>query len=335
MTVRHISIAGTGKYLPDRIVLSQDLDKTLKKTNGWVQSKSGVAKRHFANPDETTSFMAAQAAKQALETAKILPESLDCIIGACGVMEQPIPCTAVLVQKQLRLQGYGIPAFDINSTCLSFLSAFDMASYMIDSGRFNHILIVSSDIPSLGLDWNHMESCTIFGDGAAAVILSRETDGKNTKIISSRMETYSEGSTYCQIQAGGTKLHPSRFKEDLNKYALFEMDGKAAYKLTASVIDGFMDRLFQDTGFGLDDIDVVIPHQASWLSMHHLCKRLGIPEEKLIDIFSTHGNQVAASIPTAVHEAFSSQRIQYGDKILIIGTAAGISLGGMILEYTQ
>lgn len=335
MIKRLINISATGKYLPKKIVFSQDLDERLHKSSGWVQAKSGVAKRHFANPDETTSFMAAQAAKQALEKASILPEQIDCIIGACGVMEQPIPCTASLVQKWLGLQNSGITAFDINSTCLSFLSAFDVASYMIDAGRFKHVLIVSSDIPSLGLDWSHMESCTIFGDGAAATILSRPLDSQSTRIWASRMETYSEGSAYCQVQAGGTRLHPSKFKEDLNKYALFEMDGKAAYKLTANVIDGFIERLFKDTGLSLKNIDVVIPHQASRLAMHHLRKKLEIPEGKLIDIFATHGNQVAASIPTVLHEAFLIQRIQRGNKILIIGTGAGISLGGMIMEYNQ
>ncbi len=335
MPIRLINITGTGKYLPDKIVPSQELDAKLGKPNGWVQNKSGVSKRYFASQHETTSFMATQAAKEALKKAAISPEELDCIIGACGVMEQPIPCTATLVHKQLGLVKSGIAAFDINSTCLSFLSALDIASYMIDAKRFRNVLIVSSDIPSLGLNWNHMESCTIFGDGAAATILSSPTEKQETRILSSRLETYSEGSSYCQVQAGGTKLHPSRFMEDLSEYALFEMDGKAAYKLTASVIDDFVGRLFKDTKLTLDDMDWVIPHQASLLAMHHLRKKLGVPEEKLIDIFSTHGNQVAASIPTAFHEAFLTNKIRSGDKILLIGTGAGVSLGGMILEYNQ
>jgi 3-oxoacyl-[acyl-carrier-protein] synthase-3 len=250
-------------------------------------------------------------------------------------MEQPIPCTASLVQRRLGLESSGIAAFDINSTCLSFLSALDSISYMVESERFKHVLIVSSDIPSLGLNWEHMESCTIFGDGAAAVVLSKSSDESSTSILSSRMETYSEGSKYCQVQAGGTKMHPSQFKESLDEYILFEMDGKAAYKLTASVIDGFIERLFKGTNLSIDDMSLVVPHQASLLAMHHLRKKLGVPEDKLIDIFSTHGNQVAASIPTALHEAFLNRRVKQGDKLLLIGTGAGISLGGMILEYNQ
>lgn len=330
-----INIAGTGKYLPGKIISSVELDIKLGKNKGWVENKSGVLSRHFATLEETTSFMAVHAAKNALAKANLAPEDLDCIIGACGVMEQPIPCTAVLVQKQLGLEKSGIAAFDINSTCLSFLSALDSVSYMVDAERFKHVLIVSSDIPSLGLNWEHMESCVIFGDGAAAVVISRSSNENCTNILSSHMETYSEGSSYCQVQAGGTKMHPSQFNGNLAKHALFEMDGKAAYKITASMIDGFIERLFNGTGLKLNDIDLVVPHQASLLAMHHLRKKLGVPEEKLIDIFATHGNQVAASIPTALHEAFLNNRIGRGDKVLLIGTGAGISLGGMILEYNQ
>lgn len=335
MKHRQIHIAGTGKYLPREIISSSDLDRKLGKENGWVENKSGITKRHFASPDETTSFMAASAAKQALINANLKPSDLDCIIGACGVMEQSIPCTAALVQKQLGLEDSGIAAFDINSTCLSFLSALDNISYMIDAGRFKNVLIISSDIPSLGLNWSDMESCTIFGDGASAIIVSQAKPDKCTNIIASHMETYSKGAGYCQVQAGGTKLHPSQFKGDLSKYALFEMNGKAAYKMTAEIIDEFIKRLFAGTGLDLKDIDLVIPHQASKLAMHHLRKKLGIVEEKLIDIFSTHGNQVAASIPTAIHEAFLGNKIFPRSKILLIGTGAGISLGGMIMEYNQ
>lgn len=335
MFKRSLSIVGIGKYLPERVVLSEELDVKLGKDKGWVENKSGVSKRHFATPEETTSFMAAQAAKQALEQANISPEELDCIVGACGVMEQPIPCTAALVQKQLGLEKSGIAAFDVNSTCLSFLTALDLISYMVDSGRFKNVLIISSDIPSLGLNWEHMESCAIFGDGAAAVVISRSSNSSQTNILASHMETYSDGNAYCQVQAGGTKMHPSQFKGNLAEYALFEMDGKAAYKLTSKVIDRFIERLFEGTDLSLDDIDIVIPHQASLLAMHHLRKKIAVPEEKLIDIFSTHGNQVAASIPTALHEAFLNKRIKQGDKLLLIGTGAGISLGGMILEYNQ
>ena len=333
MLKNQIKIMGTGKYLPERVVLSSELDKRLNKKSGWVENKSGVYKRHFASAKETSSFMAAQAAERALLQANIKSGDLDCIVSACGVGEQAIPSTASLIQRQLGLERSGIAAFDVNSTCLSFLSALDVLSYMLNAGRYERALIVSSDIPSVGLDWSDMESCTIFGDGAAAVVISSEDVKENAmSILASRIETYSEGSAYCQVRGAGTKIHPLHFKGDFAQYMLFEMDGKAVYKLIASLMSGFIKRLLDGVGLSLQDIDLVVPHQASLLAMHHLWKKLGIPKERTVDIFSTHGNQVAASIPTALHEAYEMGRIKRGDKVLLLGTSAGISLGGMVLE---
>jgi 3-oxoacyl-[acyl-carrier-protein] synthase-3 len=333
MNQRSLKILGTGKYLPERVVSSLELDTKLGKRKGWVENKSGILKRHFANSNETTSFMATQAARQALSNSNLKPEDLNCIVSACGVMEQAIPSTSTLVQKHLGLSGTA--SFDINSTCLSFLSALDVIASMIKTNRFENVLIVSSDIPSLGLNWDDMESCTIFGDGAAAAVLSQRSEQNNTNILAAHMETYCKGSSFCQIRAGGTKILPSQHKVNFEKYSLFEMDGSAAYKLTAQALPIFLEHLFEETKLNLSDIDLVIPHQASKPAIHYLLKKLSIPKEKLIDIFSNHGNQVAASIPTALHEAFSNNKIQRGNKILLIGSSAGISLGGMILEYNQ
>ena len=330
---RKLSLSGVGKYLPKKVILAQDIYDRLGKKD--EKNKLNISHRYFANVDETTSFMATEAAQEALRDANLAVEELDCIIGACGVMEQSIPGTSVLVQTRLGLENSGITTFDINTTCLSFLSALDIASYMIEASRFKNVLIFSSDIPSLGLDWNNAENCVIFGDGAAAAIFSKASNNKEIKIISSHMETYSKGSDYCRVRAGGTLLHPTQFKGDLLEHALFEMNGKMAYKLTAEIIQDFIRKLFSKTDLQLSDIDLVIPHQASSLALHHLRKELHIPQEKLIDIFSTHGNQVAASIPTALYEAVNLGKIKRGDKILMIGTGAGIALGGIILEYNQ
>jgi 3-oxoacyl-[acyl-carrier-protein] synthase-3 len=330
---RKISLGGVGKYLPKKLVLAQEIYDRLGKNS--KRNKLNILHRHFSNQDETTSYMATQASLQALKNANLKAEDLDCIIGACGVMEQAIPGTSVLVQKKLGLENSGIATFDINTTCLSFLSALDIASYMIDAGRFKNILIFASDIPSLGLNWNDEESCIIFGDGAAAAIFSNPKKNTEIEIISSLMETYSKGSDYCRVKAGGTLLHPTKFKGDLLEFALFEMNGKSAYKLTAEMIKNFIKKLFSQTNLQLSDIDLVIPHQASSLALHHLRKELNIPKEKIIDIFATHGNQVAASIPSSLFEAVTSEKIKRGDRVLMIGTGAGISIGGIILEYNQ
>jgi 3-oxoacyl-[acyl-carrier-protein] synthase III len=330
-----ISIAGTGIYLPEKIITSETLDQKLGKESGWVRNKSGVIKRYFSSEHETTSFMAVKAAIQAVENSGIKMNDIDCIISASGGMEQAIPSTSSIISRDLGLEKAGITTFDVNSTCLSFLSALDIASCMIEARRFNHVLIVSSEIPSLSMNWKDMESCTIFGDGAAAAVVTNisEKSKNNIRVLSSHFATYSDGIEHCQIRSGGTKLHPNKGGNDYAKYAFFEMNGKATYKFTAELLPKFLKNLFDKAGLKISDIDLFIPHQASKLAIRHLQDRVKIPEEKLINIFSENGNQVAASIPSALHHAFITNKIKNGDRILLLGTSAGISVGGMLLQY--
>lgn len=325
-----IKITGTGNYLPLNKVLSTELDERLGLPPGTVEKKSGLISRHFASPEETSSYMGAQAALKAIEQAGIRLTEIDAIISASGVGEQLIPCTAALIQKQLGLEESGISCFDINSTCLSFITALDVASYLIDGGRFNRILIVSSDIASAGIDWTDLETCTIFGDGAAACLVEK-SDGSQ-RILGSHFITNSNGSTYCQVIAGGTLIPPSKAGRD-PRSDLFYMDGKKVFKLASKLVDQMTDELMTRAGVTLADIDWVVPHQASLLAMHHIRKRLNLSEDKFVDIYAHHGNQIAASIPTVLNHLVRNEKIQRGDLVFLLGTGAGLSAGGIVLEF--
>lgn len=324
-----IRIIGMGKYLPQNKVLSLELDAKLGLSPGSVEKKSGLVSRHFASTHETTSYMGAKAALQALKNANLKLTDIDVIVSACGVGEQAIPSTSTLIQKQLGLETSGIACFDINSTCLSFLTALDTMSYLIACGRFKRALIVSSDIPSFGINWQDMETCTIFGDGAAACIIEKSDD--TSRILGTHMETHSIGSTYCCLEAGGTRILPTH--PDHQRYGLFYMDGKKVFKLAKRLIAHTKEIVFKKVGLTIDAIDWVIPHQASQLAMHHVRKNLRIPSEKFVDIYATHGNQMAASIPNALYSLIESKKLQRGHLIYFLGTSAGISSGGMIMEY--
>ena len=324
-----VKIAGIGQYLPEKKIFSSELDHQLNLKAGSVQKKSGIISRHFAIEHETTSYMGAQAALRAIEHAGISLADIDVIISACGAGEQPIPCTAVLIQKQLGLEKSGIPCFDINSTCLSFLTALDTIAYLIDAGRFKRALIISSDIPSLGLNWQDMETCTIFGDGAAACVLEKSTN--SNRIIATHMETYSIGSDYCRLEAGGTRIPPAQSYD--RERGLFCMDGKKIFKLASQLLEQSNKTLLNKAGVTMSDIDWVVPHQASLLALHHLSKRLHIGPEKYVNIYATHGNQMAASLPSALSHHVHAKKIERGQLIYLIGTGAGISAAGMILEY--
>lgn len=324
-----IKIVSMGKYLPQNKVLSSDLDTKFSLPSGSIAKKSGLISRHFVQPHETTSYMGAKAALEALKNANLKLTDIDVIVSACGVGEQAIPSTATLIQKQLGLETSAIACFDINSTCLSFLSALDIMAYLIEARRYKRALIVSSDIPSAGINWQDMDTCTIFGDGAAACIIEK-SDG-SSRIIGRHMETHSIGANYCKLEAGGTRIPPSH-PESVN-HALFYMNGKKVFKLARRIITNTKEVIFTQAGLTNNDIDWFVPHQASLLAMHHVRKSLNIAPEKFVDIFATHGNQMACSIPTALYSLIESHKLKRGHLIYLFGTGAGISSGGIIMEY--
>ncbi|HLO85862.1 MAG TPA: beta-ketoacyl-ACP synthase III [Nostocaceae cyanobacterium] len=330
MHTRQVKILSTGKYLPKNKVNAEELETRLGLNPGWIAKKSGVLTRHFVT-DETASLMGAYAAKDALFTSGLSLTEIDCIICTSGIPEQSIPCTASLVQKQLGGENLGIPAFDINSTCLSFVTGLDMISYLIDIGRFKNVLLVASEICT-GLNWQDKETCTLFGDGAAAAVITKSAPTESAKIIASRMETYSKGAHLTECQAGGNKYPVEQYTSN-SEHLLFKMDGKGIYRVASEILPDFVGRLLHPTGLKLSDIDMIIPHQASLMAIRLLSKQLNIPEEKLMVIAHNHGNTIAASIPMALHEAIIQRRIKKGDRIMLLGTSAGFSIGGIILEY--
>lgn len=331
MQVRHVKILATGKYLPRNKVTAKALGQRIGLAEEWIIKKSGVLTRYFVE-DETASQMGAYAAKDALEAAGLSLADIDCIICASGTTEQSIPCTAALIQKQLGAVNSGIPAFDINSTCLSFITGLDTISYLVDAGRYQRVLLVSTDIASFALNWDHKESCTLFGDGAAAVIIAKSEKHESSKIVCSRMETYSKGAHLAEGCGGGSKHHPKEYTQTPNLF-FFSMDGRGVYRLASEVLPDFIERMLQPSQLRVADMNLVVPHQASLMAMQLLRKQLGIPEEKLMVIVQNHGNTIAASVPMALHEAIIQGKIQRGDRVMLIGTSAGFSVGGMVLEY--
>lgn len=322
-----VAILGTGAYLPQNRLQSTDIDARLGWKTGETEARFGIASRAVATAEETTSMMAAKAARQALDEAG--GEAPDLILGACGVMEQPIPSTAALVQARLGYERSGIPAYDVNATCLSFVAALDHAALMIGAGRARRVLIVSADIASVGLDWNHPEAAAIFGDGAAAVVLG-PSYGRSA-ILSQRIETYSEGREACVLAAGGTRINPARGIAPAD--AMFRMDGQAAFRAASRRLPRFLARLLGDAGIARDGLDCIVPHQASALALDHARAALGFAKDRMVDIFAQYGNQIAASIPTALHRAIAEGRLKRGQTALLIGTSAGVSIGGAVLRY--
>ena len=323
--MKHINIIGTGKSLPKNEVTASMIDKKCNLKEGKTLKITGLEKRYFLE-NEPVDDLILRAINQALENAKLNIDDIDCIISANATMQQMIPYNGAGVHGLLKPKK-PIPSFDINMTCLSALRAFDVASNLLDA--YPRILIVSCDIASTGLDWSDIRTAGIFGDGAAAMILEKSTKGG---IIVSNFETHSEGFEFCQIRGGGTKNAPSRYQRDYKEVGYFEMDGKKLFKLSSKILPKFIHSTLKSKGLTLDDIDWIVPHQASQASLNHIVRMLKIDKSKLIDIFHNHGNQVAASIPTALHELFMTKDLKSGERVMLIGTSAGIGLGLVVWE---
>lgn len=317
-------ISGTGHYVPGSHILSADIDADFSRAKGKTQARTGIVRRPRVS-GESSSSMAVEAARRALEAASLHPEKLGLIISASAVPEQPIPAMGPLIKDGLGLRKCPTFAFDINSSCLSFVTACDMASRYLATSDAQHVLVVSSEIASRALPWREdVDTAAMFGDGAAAAIIS-----KGGALVASHMETWSEGYHDCEIASGGTRFNFETQLHDFTEGARFRMDGRAAYRLAVRVIQPFLNSLLAKAGWLLQDVDLVVPHQASRGALDHLVSKLGIPKEKIIDLIADHGNQIAASIPMALHRARIDGRLREGAKVLLIGTSAGFSIGGL------
>jgi 3-oxoacyl-[acyl-carrier-protein] synthase-3 len=325
-----LRIIGLGRYLPKRVVPSSDLEALCGVPAGWVERRNGVRERRWVT-DETSSFMGAQAAFEALEEAGLKADRLDLIINASGTAEQAIPDTGALIQRQLGLGASGIPAITVHNTCLSFISAMDVSGNLLAMGRYKNILIVSSDIASCGINPKEPESASLVGDAAAAAVVTRSASGESSIIHSALMKTYGDGAYLTAIMGGGSGRHPNRTStrpED----NLFHMDGPAVLRMVREVGNGFLEELYPGLSKGLLDIDIVVPHQASKVGLQ-MMTHFGWPAERIMHTLEWLGNCVAASIPVTLYEAVRQGAIQRGDKVLIAGTGAGLSIGGLVLTY--
>jgi 3-oxoacyl-[acyl-carrier-protein] synthase-3 len=325
-----IAITGIGSYLPPSVQTAAAFDALVGKAPGWSERVSGVRLRHVAR-NETVIDMAAAAARQAIAEAEISPRHLDCIIAAGALAHQPIPTSAVLLQSALGLGSSGIPAFDVNATCLGFVAALDLAGALVTAGRYRTILVTAADMPSRGTRREDPEVKAMFGDGAAAVVVRRARE-PGQGVLALRMETYGEGAGACTLRAGGTGLDPHADLASFLDATWFEMDGPLAYRVSSRHMPGFFERLLSAAGVTLDNIDLVVPHQASAHALQLMRRKLRVPEEKLVDLLAERGNQVSASIPSMLDHAIATGRAGRGDLVLLIGTAAGITLGGAVIR---
>ena len=372
-----VRIVSVGSHTPSRRVTSAELDAAHGRSPGLTFARSGVAERHWVGAGETSLGMVVGALREALDRAGWDADHLDALIVASVVPEQPMPTTAILAAARLGATGGRLQAFDVNASCLGFLTALQQACFGIAIGRWSRVAVAAADIASKGLNHADLESSALFGDGAAAVLLEGpqvespsaapvpsaarvpsvepaltvepaptvervETPGgasgpdpldqRPSEILALRLTAYPSAAELCRIPAGGTRWNAITPPPDPSDY-LFAMDGLGMMKLVAREMPGFLDGLLDEAGVRADQIDAVVPHQASGLGLRFLRERLPVRREAVVDILAEHGNQVSASMPTALAHAVASGRLRRGQLCLLIGTGAGLLFGGAVLRF--
>lgn len=327
-----VRVLGTGAHRPSRVVASSDLDVAHGRPAGTSEARSGVRSRRWAGSDETSSVMAAAAVRGALDAAGLDAGDLDALVVSAVAPEQPMPTTAVLTASHLGVPGGRVAAFDVNASCVGFLTALDVASAGVAVGRWRRVAVVASEIASKGLDHREVEGSALFGDGAAAVVVGRTGPEDGSAVLASASAVWPDARDACRIDAGGTRLNVTTPPDDPSAY-LFRMDGAALLRQVARHLPGFLRDLEAQAGLGVGEVDVVVPHQASAVGLRYLRERVGVRPDAVVDILAAHGNQVSASVPTALHHAVTSGRLQRGGTALLLGTGAGLALSATVLRY--
>lgn len=308
---RHVEIAGYGVCLP----------------KNTVQFKDQTRYRVVEN-EETQLDLAEAAIQAALENANLSIKDIDCLVSASAVGVQPIPCTAALIHERVA-KGLSIPAMDINTTCTSFISALSTMSHLIEAGEYRRVLIVSSEVGSLGLNPKQKESYELFGDGAAAFIF--QASDKDKGVIASLQRTWSEGAHDTEIRGGLTSYQPKEYSEETKTNFMFDMKGKKILLLSARVIPEMFQEFQEKSGISKDAVDYIIPHQAS-RALPLVMEKLGVDENKYLNIVSDYGNMVSVAVPFGLAYALDHGYVKEGDTIFLMGTAAGMTVNMLALK---
>ncbi len=325
-----VRILSVGRHTPALRVTSAELDQRFGRAPGSTAGRSGVRERRWIGADETTVSMTTAALGRALDSAGLGIDDLDALIVTSVAPEQPMPTTAILVAARLGATDGVLEAFDVNASCLGFLTGLQQAAFGIACGRWRRVAVAAVDIASKGLNHADLESSALFGDGAAAVIVGPAE--QESAILALRLRSYPSAAELCRIRAGGSRWNPVTPPLDPADY-LFAMDGLGMMKLVSRELPSFLDGVLADAGVRRDRLQVVVPHQASGLGLRYLRERLGIDPHTVVDILAENGNQVSASMPTALAEAVESGRLQRGGLALLIGTGAGLVFGAAVLRF--
>ncbi len=317
-------LTGTGSALPRRALGNDELAKMVDTSNEWIVERTGIRNRHVAAPDETTSSLATEAARRAVEAAGIEAKAIDLIVLATATPDQTFPASATIVQHELGCNG-GI-AFDVAAVCSGFLYALGVADSMLRTGMATRALVIGSETFSRILDWEDRATCVLFGDGAGAVVLeAREADSGDAPrgILATRLHADGAHNQLLFVDGGPSTT---------GTVGKLRMKGKEVFRHAVTNLAEVLVEVLDDAGLGVDDIDWVVPHQANARILDATARKLGLSPDKVIVTVDRHANTSAASVPLALDAAIRDGRIKQGDLVMLEAMGGGFTWGASLLR---
>ena len=329
MTERYVRIAGWGKYLPQRVMSNAELEQLLDTSDEWIRARTGIGERRIASPEESTCSLAVNAAREALDRARVAPDDLDLVIVATCTPDFPnMPATASLVQHALGATRAG--AFDLNAVCSGFLYGLATGSQFILSGAHQNVLVVGAEVFTRILDWQDRSTCVLFGDAAGAVVLRpTHTPGGLLSFVLG-----SDGSGACSlyVPAGGSR-EPASAESVAERRHYVKMEGREVFRFATRVLPDSTLQALEQAHLTTEDIDLLIPHQANVRIIDAAARRLKLEDQAVFSNVERYGNTSAASIPVALCEAIDEGRVKAGGTLVMCGFGAGLSWGTAVWKW--
>jgi 3-oxoacyl-[acyl-carrier-protein] synthase III len=321
-------IIGTGHSYPTGLLTNADLEKIVETTDDWITTRTGIKQRRKASADEYTSMFAVKAANQALERAEMDAKDIDIIVCATTTPDQILPSTGCIIQAEIGANNAA--AYDVVAACSGFIYGLTTVESMIKTGQVRNALVIGAEVLTKYVDYTDRATCVIFGDGAGAAVLSSVPEGKG--ILATKIRSDGRYLEQLYSPGGGTRMGTSHQTIDDGQH-FFKMKGNELFKVAVRSMAEISAEMLAKAGYTVDDVKIVIPHQANQRITDAVASRLGVPEEKVYSNIAQHGNTSAASIPIALDECIQSGKIVEGDLVLMTAFGGGVTWGGTVIRF--
>ncbi|PWU22622.1 MAG: 3-oxoacyl-ACP synthase [Bdellovibrio sp.] len=330
MSLYRSRIAGTGSYLPEKVLTNQDLEKLVDTNDQWIRERTGILRRHIAADNEVTSDLAFQATQRALQAAGKTAAELELIIFCTVTGDQVMPSSACELQNKLGCKT--IPAFDLSAACSGFVYGLAVADQFVRTGMYKTILVLGAEIIHRYINYKDRETCILFGDAAGAFIIERAKENDANVILSSHLRAEGSLGDLFVLPAGGSKIPFTKkvLDEDLQ---YVRMKGREIFKNAVRTMSACCQEVLDQNQLSAADVSWLVPHQANWRLMEAVADHFSFPKEKVVSIVHEMGNTSAATVPTAFDVAVRDGRIQRGQLILLTAFGAGLTAGSCLLRY--